>query len=79
MAYTLACCADLSNLPYGMRYVPVILVVALTLAMGLWQVHRHGWKLPTEYYPWTLAGAWGVVSAVKDSIKLEPPFRYLLT
>jgi len=62
-----------------MRYVPLIFVVALTLVMGLWQLQRQGWRVARENYPWTLAGVWGVVSALKDSVKLEPPYRYVLT
>jgi hypothetical protein len=76
---TLACLADLSDLPRAMRYAPLIFVVALTLVMGLWQLQRQGWRVARENYPWTLAGVWGVVSALKDSVKLEPPYRYVLT
>jgi hypothetical protein len=74
-------CIWLSWLPphYAAHYAANINTknIPFALAMGLWQ--RQGWMVPREYYPWTLAGAWGVVSAFKDAVKLEPPFRYMLT
>lgn len=47
--------------------------------MGFWQLHRQGWIVPREEIPWTLAGVWSVVSAVKDAIKLEPPYVWIIT
>lgn len=69
----LACLTELVTLPRGLQYVPVMFVLAITLAMGLWQLQRQGWTVPREDVPWTLAGAWGVLSAIKDAAKFEIP------
>ncbi|KAF6265771.1 hypothetical protein COO60DRAFT_1476059 [Scenedesmus sp. NREL 46B-D3] len=46
----------------------------LTLATGLWQLHRQDWAVPVEDVSEPLAGVWRVVGAVKDALKLEWPY-----
>ena len=54
-------------------------MVSLVIGLGVWQLCNKGWHIPAEEVGFSLAGFWGVFSAIKDSVRLEPPFRYMLT
>lgn len=55
------------------------LVLAATAVFIVVDHGRGNWAtLPLPSTFWTGFGIWGVVGAVKDSFKLEPPFSWLI-
>lgn len=69
----------LEEVPKWLLFFPCFLVLALLLGLGVWYFHWRGWRVQPEAIGFAIVGGWGAISAVKDSFKLEPPFRWVLT
>jgi hypothetical protein len=64
--------------PKWLTLLPCMVVLGVAAGFGGWQLRVAG--LPrADNLGWTVAGLWGVVSAIKDAFKLEPPYRWMLT